>query len=159
MTNDQVFWLWMLGFPAAGLMLGVAGMRLAALRYLLTVAGPLYSGTLFVYGLFRGGPNECVDAPQPPGYICHPTSFLSDIGWLGIVVVAVATIVSFAPLVSAWWRSRIPSALGAGVLIVLIVLFIFGLLLWVPAAAALVGAAVAGPPRRRQPVPAHQRSA
>ena len=149
MTNNQIFWLWVLGFPAAGIIVGVAGLRIAALRYVLAAAAPVYSGALFVYGLFRGGPNDCVDSPQPPGYVCHPTSFMSDIGWYGVVIVSVATVISLSPLGAAAMRNRVPSIIGAVLLVVLIGLFPFGLLLWVPAASAVIAAAIAGPPRPR----------
>lgn len=148
MNNNQIFWLWVIGFPALGLVLGLAGLKLRALRYVLAGAAPVFSVGLYVYGLFRGGPNECVDAPGPPGYICHPTPFLSSIGWYGVIVVTVVTVVSLAPLVAAWTRRRAPAVLGTVVLTGLIVFYIYGLLDWVPAAAAMLAAAIAGPPNR-----------
>lgn len=156
MSNNQVFWLWVLGFPAAGIVVGIMGRRLRALRYVLAGAAPVYSVALFVYALFRGGPNECAYSPGPPGYTCHPTSFLSSIGWFGVLVVAVVTIVSLSPLLAAWSRRRMPSVLGTVVLTILIALYVFGLLDWVPADAAVLAAAIAGPPNRgpaRLPAP------
>ena len=144
----------MLGFAAAGLVLGVIGMKVRAIRYLVAGAAPLYAVVLFIYALFRGGPNECVPYPGPPGYVCHPTSFLSGIGWFGVFVVVAVTLVSFAPLIAARRGSRSPAVLGAVVLTALIALYLLALLTWVPADAAVLAAAIAGPPRRREPVAA-----
>lgn len=149
MTANQQFWLWIGGSAAGAAILGLAGLRSAAVRKLLVGLAPLYSVALFVYGLFRGGPNDCVTAPSPPGYVCHPTSFMSDIGWYGVLIVTTVTVVSLSSIAAGLTRTRTPSVLGAIVLLVLIALFPTGLLLWVPAEAALIAAAVAGPPGRR----------
>jgi hypothetical protein len=52
-----------------------------------------------------------------------------------------------APLVSALSGTRAPSVVAAIALVAMTVLFIYGLLLWLPATTAVLGAAIAGPPR------------
>ena len=160
MSNREIFWLWVVGLPALGVVLGLIGLRVRALRYVLAGAAPLFSLGVYAYGFFRGGPNDCVTSPGPPGYTCEPTPFLAAIGWYGVVVVTVVTVVSLAPLAAAWIRRRTPSVLGTVVLAGLIVFYIYGLLFWVPAAALTLAAAIAGPPLRSpRAAPAQQGAA
>jgi hypothetical protein len=130
----------------AAVVLGLIGQRVRRMRFVLVWLAPLYSAAVFVYVLFRGGPDVCAPYPGPPGYACHPTSFLSSIGWFGVLVVVAVTLVSFAPVIAARTRSRTPAVLGTIALTALIALYVLGLLTWVPADAALLAAAIAGPP-------------
>jgi hypothetical protein len=152
MSNSELFLAWIIGFPLAGVVVGVAGLRFHGLRLVLAGIGPLYSIVLFAYGLFRGGPNDCTS--QGAGYVCHPTAYLADLTWFGVLVVVVVTILGLAPLTSAWFATRAPSVVATVALAGLVALFLFGLLWWVPAASAVLAAAIAGPPMKRvRPAP------
>lgn len=137
---------WLAAWAAAGVVLGLAGRRRRRVRYVVTWGGPVFAAGLFVYALFFGGPDECRPYPGPPGYACHSTSMLSSVGWFGVVVIVAVTVVSLAPLAAARGRTRTPSVLGAIILAVLIAVFFAALLLWIPADAAVLAAAIAGPP-------------
>lgn len=134
--------------------LGVMGRRSRAVQAALPWVAPVYATALFVYALFRGGPDECVPYPGPPGYACHATSFLSSVGGYGVLVAVVLTLVSFTPLVMARTGRRMPAILGTIVLAALVALYFFVFATWAPAAAAVLAAAIAGPPRPRQAKPA-----
>jgi hypothetical protein len=118
---------WYLGLPLVGVVAGIAGRRYRWIRYILVGLAPLYAASLFVL-LFIG-------------------SVLAGTDSLGVVVIVLATIFSMAPIVSAWSRTRAPSVVATIALVAMTVLFIYGLLLWLPATTAVLGAAIAGPPR------------
>jgi hypothetical protein len=118
---------WYLGLPLVGIVAGFAGRRYRWIRYILVGLAPLYAASLFVL-LFIG-------------------SVLAGTDSLGVVVIILATIFSMAPIVSALSGTRAPSVVATIALVAMTVLFIYGLLLWLPATTAVLGAAIAGPPR------------
>lgn len=127
MTITVAYHGWYLGLPLVGVVAGIAGRRYRWIRYILVGLAPLYAASLFVL-LFIG-------------------SVLAGTDSLGVVVIVLATIFSMAPIVSAWSRTRAPSVVATIALVAMTVLFIYGLLLWLPATTAVLGAAIAGPPR------------
>jgi hypothetical protein len=64
------------------------------------------------------------------------------------LIVAVVILLSFVPVLSARMHSRTPSVLAAAAMLVMIAAFLTVLLPWAPAWAAVLGAAIAGPPSR-----------
>lgn len=143
--TSAYFYLWIFGWPGAGLILGLAGLRLESLSLVLSVIGGAYSVIFFVYGLFRGGVNDCVGTGS--SYVCHPTSFLADIGWYGDAFVTAVTLLTLAPLLSAWAGVRWPSIVAALILVFMFVANLLGLTFWLPAISGVIAAAIAGPPR------------
>lgn len=143
--TSPLFYLWFLGWPAAGVIAGVAGLRSEWFRWVLSAIGGIYSLLFLIYGLFRGGVNDCVGSGS--SYVCHPTPLLADIGWDGVLFIAAVTLLTLAPLVAAWLGMRWPSIVAAVVLILMLPFFLIGLSLSMPAISAVIAAAVAGPPR------------
>jgi len=133
--------LWYLGWPLAGVLVGLVGLRTIVVRWFVATIPGAYAVLLFTFLSVRGGPKDCTSAG------CHPTSFLSDIGLNGVFVVVFVRLLTLTPLGGAWVGVRWPSVTGAVLLVALIALNPFGFVIWVPAAAAVIGAAVAGPPR------------
>lgn len=127
MTISFAYHGWYLGLPLVGIVAGFVGRRYRWMRYILAGLGPLYAVALFVLLLIG--------------------SVLFQTDALGAGVIVTATILSLAPLVSAWTGSRAPSAAAAIVLVAMTWLFIYALLLWLPGTTAVIGAAIAGPPR------------
>ena len=140
------FYAWIIGWPLAGIVAGVIGMRARLVRQFLVWPPAVYSIALFMYGLFRGGPNECVENSAGTAYTCHPTAFFADVDGFAIAVIVIVSVLSFAPIASASTHSRTYSLVAAGFLVLLILLFLLGLTPWIPAASAVLAAAVAGPP-------------
>jgi hypothetical protein len=118
---------WYLGLPLVGIVAGFAGRRYRWIRYILVGLAPLYAASLFVL-LFIG-------------------SVLAGTDSLGVFVIVLSTIFSMAPIVSAWSGTRAPSVVATIGLVAMTVLFFYALLLWLPATTAVLGAAIAGPPR------------
>ena len=134
MTFTLVYHGWYLALPLGGIAAGFIGRRYWWMRYVLVGLGPLYGAALFVL-LSIGAVLAGTDA-------------------LGVVVIIVATILSLAPILSAWKGLRTPSVVATIALVAMTGLFFYALLLWLPATTAVLGAAIAGPPRRRvKPAP------
>lgn len=121
------WYLWLI--PIGGVIAGVVGRRSQLLRYVLAVLAPIYALGLLALFLVA--------------------SFLKDVGEFGVVVIAIATLLSLAPLVSWWSGSRTPSVLATVALAALSLFFILGLLIFLPASSGVLAAAIAGPPRPR----------
>ena len=64
-------------------------------------------------------------------------------------MVTAVTLAGLSPLLGAKLKSRVPAVLGTIALAILIASYFYSLLIWMPAAAAVLAAAVAGPPVRR----------
>ncbi|SRR6266508_899148 len=134
------------GLVVAFVILGLVGLRWRSARLALVVLGPMYSLVVFAYFLVAGAGSTCSGAGS--SFRCWEVSYASTWGAYESAFVGMAMLFSFAPFASAWLRSRVPSVLGGIALLAVIVLFISGLWVWLPACAALFGAAVAGPPSR-----------
>lgn len=144
-----LFTVWIAGFPVLGVIAGLLGSRFRRVRQVLVWPGAVFSVAVFVYGLFRGGPNDCVENAAGTAYTCHPTAYIADLNILGVAVVVAVTLLSLAPIAAAFTRSRVPSVVATIVFAFMLLIFIFGLLPWVPAAACVLAAAIAGPPDSR----------
>ena len=146
LTAGQQFLLWVAGWPLVGVCVGVIGLRFRRLRQFLMWPAAAYALLILVYGLFRGGPNECVENAAATGYTCHPTAAFADLSMLGVVVIGAVTLLSVAPIVAGRAHSRAPSVVAAVILVLLILVFTFDLLFWIPAASAVLASAITGPP-------------
>ena len=100
-------------------------------RWPLLVLAPLYGIGVFFLFLTRGGPDA--------------------VGSFGVGIVVLVTVLSLAPVLSFFMRTRAPSVLATALLALLLVFYVFGLLPWYPLATGLIGAAIAGPPVRPRP--------
>ena len=156
LSAAQQFYLWVVGWPLAGIAAGLLGLRFRPLRHVLTWAPGAYTVAIFVYGLFRGGPNDCSATSASGDFVCHPTSLFSDLPPAGVIVIVAMTMLNLAPLVAARVRARAPSAVAAAVMILLTILFIFGLLFWIPPSSGVLGAAIAGPPDKEKGAPGRE---
>lgn len=145
-----LFTLWVAGFPALGVIAGLLGSRFRRVRQVLVWPGAVFSVGVFIYGLFRGGPNDCVENAAGTGYTCHPTAYIADLNVLGVAVVVAVTLLSLAPIAAMLARSRVPSVVATIIFAFMLLVFIFGLLPWVPAASCVLAAAIAGPPDSRR---------
>jgi MFS family permease len=137
---------WLVGFPVLGFIAGLLGRRFGRVRQVLVWPAAVISVGIFVYGLFRGGPNDCVSTGGS-SYACHPTAYIADLTLFGVAVIVAVTVLSLAPIAAAFTRRRAPSVIATCVLALLIFIFPLGLLPWVPAASCVLAAAIAGPPR------------
>jgi hypothetical protein len=134
-----LFGLWLIGFPALGVIAGFLGASVHRIRQVLVWAAAVYSVGVFVYGLVAGGP--------------HGSAYIAGLNVVGVAVVVVVTVLSLAPILSARTRSRAPSVVAAIVMGVLILIFTLGLAPWVPAASSVLAAAIAGPPGKAEGLP------
>lgn len=134
------------GLVVAFVLLGVVGLRWRSARLALVVLGPLYSLVVFAYFLMAGAGSTCSGTGS--SFRCWEVSYASTWGAYEAAFVGLVVLLSFAPAASAWLRSRAPSALSAIALLAAIALFMAGLWVWLPACAAVLAAAVAGPPSR-----------
>lgn len=144
-----LFTVWVVGFPVLGVVAGLVGGRYRRVRQVLVWPGAVFSVGVFLYGLFRGGPNECVENAAGNAYTCHPTAYIADLNILGVAVVVGVTLLSLAPIAAKLTRSRVPSVVATIVFAFMLLIFIFGLLPWVVAASCVLAAAIAGPPDSR----------
>ena len=128
------------------LALGLIGLRWRAMRTFLVVIGPLYTLAVFIYFLFEGAGSECAGAGQT--FHCWEITYASTWGVHGSVVVGIAMILSGSPIVAAWIRRRAPAVVASVALPLLIGIYGMSLIPWVPSAAAVLAAAIAGPPSR-----------
>jgi hypothetical protein len=124
--------------------IGLIGRRRRSLRVFVPWVGVVYSVALFVYFVFEGAGSQC--AGSGATFHCWEVTYASRWGLQGSLAVAVLMLLSFAPVVSAMLRNRIPSVVAAVAMPVVIATYLVGLLAWAPAWAAALAAAVAGPP-------------
>jgi hypothetical protein len=113
-------------------------------RLLLVGIGPVYSVAVLVYSLVEGSTSICTGTGGT--FRCVEVTYASTWGLAVSLAVAIVLILTFAPLVSAWLRNRIPSVVAAIVLPVVIVAFWANLSPWLPAWIGVLAAAIAGPP-------------
>jgi hypothetical protein len=126
--------------------IGLMGRRHRSLRVIVSWIGPLYSVALFFYFVFEGAGSQC--AGSGATFHCWEVTYASKWGLQGSLAVAVLMLLSFAPVVSAMLRNRMPSVVAAIAMPVVIATYLVGLWAWAPAWAAALAATVAGPPSR-----------
>jgi len=108
--------------------LGFAGRRWPVVRWPIAVAAALYALAVFAVFLTQGGP--------------------AGVGAFGVAVVVALTVLAFAPVVSIFTRTRTWTLVATVLVVLLLVYFVVGLLLWFPVATGLIAASIAGPPLR-----------
>jgi hypothetical protein len=126
--------------------LGLIGVRGRPMRSFLVVIGPLYSLAIFAYFFIEGAGSQCAGAGTT--FHCWEITYASTWGMHGSVVVGIAMILSLTPIAAAWTRRRAPTVVAAVALPLMIGIHVPGLIPWVPSAAAVLAAAIAGPPSR-----------
>lgn len=136
----------------AGIVVGFAGRFWRPIRILLVGLAPLGSAAIIFYFIFEGSVSQC--AGTGPTFHCWEISYASALLGNGFLVaaVAIATLISLAPIVSAWRRHPSPSALAAFVMPLLIYAIFIVLAPWLYVWPAVLAAAIAGPPSRRAPL-------
>ncbi len=117
------------------------------LRVFLIVIGPLYSIAMFIYFFFEGAGSAC--SGEGASFHCWEITYASKWGLSGSLVVGAVITFTLAPALSAMLRTRVPSIISAVVIGLLIALDIPEAWPWVPAWAAVLAAAIAGPPSPR----------
>lgn len=117
----------MIGWPLLGVLLGLAGRQWALVRWPLSVVGALYAAVIFVIFMTQGGPEQ---------------------GAFAVIVISGVTVLSFGPVASIFTATRTWTLVATVLLLLLLVYFLVGLLLWFPVATGLIAASIAGPPRR-----------
>lgn len=130
------------------IVLGFAGRRWRRARLGLVVIGPLYSLAVLAYFLIEGSSSHCTGAGVT--FRCSEVTYASAWGVRGWVTVAIVMILTLAPLAAAWLRNRAPSVVAAIALPVVMGSYLVGLAAWAPAWAAVLAAAIAGPPSRQE---------
>jgi xanthine/uracil permease len=115
-----------------------------SLREFLVVIGPLYSIAIFLYFLVEGSGSAC--SGSGASFHCWEITYASKWGLSGSLIVGAVMVLTLAPALSARLRRRMPSIVSAVVIGLLIALDIAQAWPWVPAWAAVLAAAVAGPP-------------
>ena len=133
----------------AGGVVGFAGRFWRPIRLILVGLAPVGSAAIIFYWVFEGSTSQC--AGTGATFHCWEEShFVAVLGnGYAITALGIATILSLAPIVSAWLGHPAPSVIAAFILLLLILaLFIF-VALWFYVWAAVVAAAIAGPPSRR----------
>jgi hypothetical protein len=128
--------------------LGLIGRRWRAMRSFLVVIGPLYALAIFAFFQVEGAGSECAGAGAT--FHCWEITYASTWGVYGWVVVGVVMVLSMAPIASALMRRRAPTVAAALLLALVIGVYLTGLVLWVPAWAGVLAAAIAGPPSRER---------
>jgi hypothetical protein len=126
-----------------GIVVGLAGGRWRRLRLALALIGPLYAAAVLIYSLAEGSTSICTGTGGT--FRCTEVTYASTWGVGGSVAVGVATVLTMAPLMSVWLRNRIPSVV-ASIALPIVLTFTIGPAAWLPAWAAVLAAAVAGPP-------------
>src|SRR6266852_1149046 len=133
----------------AGIVVGVAGRFWRSIRVLLVGLAPLGSAAIVLYFIFEGSVSQC--AGTGATFHCWETSYASAMIGNGDAVagVAIATLLSLAPIASAWIGRPGPSSFA----VIALPLLVLGLFLylgpWFFIWPALIAAATSGPPTRR----------
>lgn len=116
------------------------------LRVFLVVIGPLYSIAILIYFLFEGAGSAC--SGDGASFHCWEITYASRWGLSGSLLIGAVMTLTLAPALSARLRTRMPSIVSAVVIGLLIALDIPQAWPWLPAWAAVLAAAIAGPPTR-----------
>ncbi len=117
------------------------------LRVFLVVIGPLYSVAVFAYLVLEGTGSACSGAGT--SFRCWEITYASKWGLTGSLVIGAVMILTLGPALSAKLRARMPSIVSAVLIPIAIAVDISHAWPWLPAWAAVLAAAIAGPPTRR----------
>ena len=127
-----------------GLVLGLVGRRLQLVRQGLVFLALVSAVVPFVYYVMEGHASQCTGAGAT--LRCTEASYASAWGLYGWILVGTVILLTLAPVASALRRSALPSVLVAIVLTLLFAANAPFLWPWVAAWAAVLAAAIAGPP-------------
>lgn len=116
------------------------------MRLALVVVPLIWAAVPLLYYTLEGSVSECVGAGAT--FRCTEETYASEWGAGEWAVVGVVVFLTLAPIVSAALRGRLPSILAAIGLPLLLAIYPGFLWAWVPAWAAVLAAAIAGPPSR-----------
>jgi len=117
------------------------------LRVFLVVIGPLYSVAVFAYFVLEGTGSACSGAGA--SFHCWEITYASKWGPTGSLVIGTVMILTLGPALSAKLRARMPSIVSAVLIPIVMAVDISHTWPWLPAWAAVLAAAIAGPPTRR----------
>ncbi len=133
----------------AGLLVGIAGRFWRPIRILLVGLAPLGSAGIILFFLFEGSGSQCAGAGA--AFHCWELSFYVVLLGNGFAVtgIGLVTILSLAPIASAWLGRRTPSVTAAYMIPVLILVFFIFVAPWLFIWPAVLAAAIAGPPTRK----------
>jgi len=133
----------------AALVLGLVGRFWRPLRMILVGLAPLYSAAVIFYFVFDSSASRCSGVGV--ALRCEEVSYAALIwsagGW-AVAGVAMAVILTLAPIASAWLQRSTPSVIAAFVLPLVLVTFFWFVAWWIAAWPAVLAAAIAGPPTR-----------
>ncbi len=132
-----------------GVLVGFAGRFWRPIRTILVGLAPLASAGIIVFFLFEGSASRCDGSGAT--FHCWELSYFVVLLGNGFAVtgIGLVTILSFAPIVSAWLGRRSPSVTAAYIMPVLILMFFVFVTPWLYVWPAVLAAAIAGPPSRR----------
>lgn len=133
----------------AGIVMGVAGRFWRPIRVVLVGLAPLGSAAIIFYFFFEGSVSQC--AGTGATFHCWETSYASAMIGNGYAVagVAIATLLSLAPVASAW-IGRPGLSIFAVIALPLLALALFSYVgQWSFVWPAVIAAAISGPPSRR----------
>lgn len=125
------------------ILLGLAGRRWRQLRLVLAGIGPLYASAVLIYSLIEGSTSICTGTGGT--FRCTEVTYASTWGLGGSVAVGVSMVLTLGPLLSVWLGNRIPSVV-ASIALPIALIFTIAPAAWLPAWAAVLAAAIAGPP-------------
>ncbi len=133
----------------AGLLVGIAGRFWRPIRILLVGLAPLGSAGIILFFLFEGSGSQCAGAGAT--FHCWELSFYVVLLGNGFAVtgIGLVTILSLAPIASAWLGRRTPSVTAAYMIPVLVLVFFIFVAPWLFIWPAVLAAAIAGPPTRK----------
>src|SRR6266404_4044008 len=137
------------GLTLAGVLIGIAGRFWRPVRILLVALAPLGSAGIILFFLFEGSGSQC--AGSGATFHCWELSYYVVLlgNAFAVVGIGLVTILSLAPIASAWLGRRAPSVTAAFIMPVLILMFFIFVTPWIYVWPAVLAAAIAGPPSRR----------
>ena len=133
----------------AGVLVGIAGRFWRPIRIFLVGLAPLGSVGVILFFLFEGSGSQCAGAGAT--FHCWELTYYVVLLANGAAVtgIGLVTVLSFAPIASAWLGRRTPSVTAAYMIPVLILVFFIFVAPWLFIWPAVLAAAIAGPPTRR----------
>ncbi len=108
--------------------------------------GPLYAFGLLAFMIVEGSSSKCTG--QGASFRCVEVTYASTWGAIEWLTVGGLILLSLAPLLAIWLRTRVPSVVASVAIPVVVALYGMGLAVWLPAGLAVLAAAIAGPPSR-----------
>ncbi len=148
MANLGLFGL-VAGLTLAGVLIGIAGRYWRPIRIFLVGLAPLGSAGIVLFFLLEGSGSQCAGAGAT--FHCWEVSYYVVLLGNGFAVVGIGlvTILSLAPIASAWLGRRTPSVAAAYIIPVLVLLLFIFVAPWLFIWPAVLAAAIAGPPTRK----------